>query len=593
MVEINQPGDRIMSERARAGLGTRGPWRTRDFSIRQIALLFVVMAVIASIPIVLHPLPPLADYVNHLSRMHVIASIGSDPDLARYYEIDWQIIPNLMMDLVVPPLNQIMSIFAAGQVYTITSFVLILSGTLALNRQLFGRWSVMPLIAFPLLYNNVFLVGTMNFVFGIGLAIWALTAWIWLRERGALLRLSGSAIFILGLFFCHLYAVGIYGLGLLAFELHRLFVIYRERSPAPQMEGQAVAPRQYWPILDFVATGLPFLPVIPLLMMSPTWGLRASYSWELAGKIEGLVYVIEVYSRFSAFLFIGILAFVLGWGMRDRAFKFHAFGWLLLLLGAITYMALPRILFETFMADQRLPVSLAFILIGCAHLQLRLQSARRGFAAVLLVLLAIRVYEVQSVWSDMAPSAASFRNSVEYIERGSKVLVGYASSDGGDDLKDLGLVHAACLAIIERSALVTTAFTVVGKQIMHVRESYRERVDAHDGTPPSVNQLLHVASLSDQDGANYWRSWTSEYDYLYVLFTDSNYKNPDPVRLTKLYSGDRFVLYRINSPSPGTDIAHAPDPEPIIGTSWTLRKPFRRLVDSSEPLPPEEPLPPQ
>src|SRR5213078_1650027 len=117
----------------------------------------------------------------------------------------------------------------------------------------------------------------------------------------------------------------------------------------------------------------------------------------------------------------------------------------------------------------------------------RVQNARRAFAAVLVVLLSIRVFEVQSVWSDMAPAATSFRNSVEYIERGSKVLVGYANSDGGDDVKDLGLVHAACLAIIERSALVTTAFTVVGKQIMHVREPFRDRVDSHDGTPPSLH----------------------------------------------------------------------------------------------------------
>ena len=47
------------------------------------------------------------------------------------------------------------------------------------------------------------------------------------------------------------------------------------------------------------------------------------------------------------------------------------------------------------------------------------------------------------------------------------------------------LVHAACLAIIERSALVTTAFTVVGKQILHVRPDYRARVDTEDGTPPN------------------------------------------------------------------------------------------------------------
>ena len=156
--------------------------QTSEFTRLQIAALFVLFAGIAAIPILSHPLPPLSDYVNHLSRMHVIAAIAGDPDLARFYQVDWQVIPNLMMDLVIPSLTRVLSIYAAGQAYTIASFVLILSGTVALNRRLHGSWSPLPLIAFPLIYNYVFLVGTMNYVFGIGLALWALVAWIALRE---------------------------------------------------------------------------------------------------------------------------------------------------------------------------------------------------------------------------------------------------------------------------------------------------------------------------------------------------------------------------------------------------------------------------
>ena len=51
------------------------------------------------------------------------------------------------------------------------------------------------------------------------------------------------------------------------------------------------------------------------------------------------------------------------------------------------------------MADQRLPISLAFMVIACAHLNLRHHYVRRGFATVLVLLLAIRVFEVQTVWA--------------------------------------------------------------------------------------------------------------------------------------------------------------------------------------------------
>ena len=194
--------------------------------------------------------------------------------------------------------------------------------------------------------------------------------------------------------------------------------------------------------------------------------------WEFYGKLDGLIYVVEVYSHFAALVLTAVVCFAVGWGVRHRALQFHSFGWALLIVGGIVYVAMPRIMFETYMADQRLPISLAFMVIACAHLNLRHDYVRRGFATVLVLLMAMRVFEVQTVWADLSNGTESFRDSVRHIDRGSKILVAYADADAGDDVRDLGLVHAACLAIIERSALVTTAFTVVGKQILHVRENY-------------------------------------------------------------------------------------------------------------------------
>src|SRR5262249_19296475 len=314
------------------------------FSGGQIAALFVLFACIAAIPVLLHPLPPISDYINHLSRMHVIAAIGSDSNLARFYQVNWEIIPNLMMDMILPMLVRVMNIYAAGQAYMIASFVLILSGTFALNRQLHGRWSVLPLAAFPLLYNYVFLVGTMNYVSGIGLSLWALVTWITLRERNSVLRLTVSALFATALFFCHLFALGTYGLGLLAFELHRLCIsasrswdggrparIFSKEAggagETPAVPGRGALPAR---LFDFFATGLPFLPVLPLLMMSPTWGLRSEISWELNGKIDGLLYVINVYSSTVGSLLAAVAAVAGGFLLYHRALRFHAFGFVLL-----------------------------------------------------------------------------------------------------------------------------------------------------------------------------------------------------------------------------------------------------------------------
>jgi hypothetical protein len=506
--------------------------RALVFSGGQIAVLLVLMLLVASIPIWTNPLPPLSDYVNHLARMHVIAAINNDPDLARFYEIDWQPIPNLMMDLIVPVLARVVTIYHAGQIFLVAMFALIMSGTVALNRALFGRWSAFPLVAFPLLYNHVFLVGLTNYMFGIGLALWALASWIVLRERNLALRLAVSTLFVVALFFCHFSALGVYGAGLLATEILRLWS--RRKEPLT------------WRVLDFVAAGLPFLPIVPLLLDSPILRLADEYYWERLGKIDGLIYAIEVYSDIAAFALLAIVIAGVVWAVRRNLLRFHPLFWMIGAVAGIIYLLMPRVMFATYMADQRLPIAFAFMLVACMTIDLHHRLVRRGFLVILVVTLLVRVIEVDVSWAELSTATSEFRASVKRIKKGSKVLVAYAKSDGGDDVADYGIVHAACIAIIERSALVTTAFTVKGKQILQVRPEYRDIVDTEDGTPPTTTRLMVSADKPSVDQAKYWDLWPKHYDYLYVLFTESDAPNPDPDRLTLLQDGTNFQLYRIN-----------------------------------------------
>jgi hypothetical protein len=514
-------------------LQTYRPRRVSDFSAPQIAVLLILFTVLTSIPIITHPLPPIEDYVNHLARMHVMSVIGQDASLARFYEIDWQIVPNLMMDMIVPPLVRFVNVYAAGQIFTVMVFVLILSGMMAVHRVLFGRWSALPLIACPLLYNYVFLVGVMNYMFGVGLALWGFAAWLGLRERSLPLRLVVSLVFVIALFFCHLYALGIYGMGVLAAQTWRLW----------DKRHTTIRAR----LADFFAAGLPFLAVIPLLLKSPTLGLW-QYEWEPRGKTEGLIWVIQVYSDIVAFAVVASITGAMIWAVRRRLFRFHPVGWPLLLISAAVYLAMPRTLFEVNMADQRLPIAATFMTIACMHVELRHRLVRRGFLALALAVLMLRVTEVDFAWAQLSPLTLEFRNSVKRIKPGSRILVAYADPSGGDDVVDLGLVHAACLAMIERSALVATAFTVPGKQIMHVRPDYMDQVDVEDGQPPTVEQIVEAAA-PESDVTGYWRSWQDRFDYVYILFTDDEARNPLPQQLKPVYDGGRFQLYRVIKPN--------------------------------------------
>jgi len=504
--------------------------RTAGFSGPQIAVLFVALVMLISVPILTHPLPPLSDYVNHLARMQVIATLAKNPYLAKFYQIDWQVIPNLTMDLIVPTLARFISVYLAGQLYVVTMFALIISGTLALNRALVARWTVLPLAAIPLLYNYVFLVGLMNYLFGVGIALWALAGWIAARERAWPLRFALSTLSVGILFFCHLSALGIYGVGVLAFELWRLW----ERRSEPWLGRLA----------EFAAAGLPFIAVAPLLAVSPTMDLVGGIHWEQGGKIDGLMYVISDYSDVVAFALIAVMVASLVWGIRHRVLRFHPFAIALLGVGGTVYLALPRLMFDTYMADQRVPIAIAFMLFGCGDLDLRQRLVRRAFMVVLLLLISVRLTEIDYNWSQLADATSEFRASVRRIAPGSKVFVAYADRSYGDDVRELGLVHAACIATIERSALVTTLFTVPGKQIVHVRPPYQDYADTRDGTPPAIAQLILAADHPTRQEPAFWLNWT-KFDYLYILFTEDDAPNPDPRRLQLVADGDGFQLYRI------------------------------------------------
>jgi hypothetical protein len=494
-----------------------------------VAALFVAVMVAVSIPVVTHPLPPLSDYINHLATAHVIDAIGHDPDLARFYRIDWQPIPNLMMDLVVPVLHRFMDIYLAGRIFTVSIFAVILSGTLALARALNGRWSALPLIASPFIYNGVLLVGVMNYMFGIGLALWGFAAWVALRERPWELRYAVSTLFVLALFFCHLFALGLYGLELLAFETHRLWT----------RRGAPLGNRMF----DFVATGAPFLPALLLLITGPTWdsaGVPAY--WDLAGKIDGLTLVIGIYYPWIAYVLIATLALAAVLAGRCGMLHVHPVGWALLGVGAVIYLALPRVLFAAHLADQRLPIALAFMLVACIRVDLAHRRLRAGLVALVAVLLALRLTEVQIVWNDLSRGPVEALRSVKSIERGARVLVVHGDRSSTGLISDLGLLHIASLATIERSALVSTAFTVEGKHILQVRDAFRPFVDTQDGVPPSLPYFLDAAT---GPGPYYFSDWPQHFDYVFVLFTRTGAANPDPSRLTLVDDGLHFQLYRV------------------------------------------------
>jgi hypothetical protein len=155
----------------------------------------LLVLVVALMPVLANALPATDDFINHLARCYVILRHGTDPLLDRSYGIEWKVVPNLAIDLIVPPLARLAGIFLAGKLFVLSYMLLLLSGPHAIHYALYQRLSIGPLAATLFLYNWIDRFGTVNYEFSVGLAMWLVALCIALRRappqlRGAIWRFA-------------------------------------------------------------------------------------------------------------------------------------------------------------------------------------------------------------------------------------------------------------------------------------------------------------------------------------------------------------------------------------------------------------------
>jgi hypothetical protein len=206
--------------------GSQTIWR-RALCAPVPATLILGLALCA--PLLIPGMPPLTDLPNHMVRMMLLAGqLGGSP-VASHYRVHWVFVPDLGMDLLVPPLLHLMSANAAAKL--LVAFIVIgwMGGLGLLGRALHGRWSPWFLTAAFTAWNGGLLAGFINYCLSSMLAFWAAGAWLLLRQRAATPRgLVGLAALALPmgfvLFVAHLFGAFVFGAFLGADALWRAWV---------------------------------------------------------------------------------------------------------------------------------------------------------------------------------------------------------------------------------------------------------------------------------------------------------------------------------------------------------------------------------
>ena len=225
-----------MSPVAAAPAVARPQWRPLLMYAMALAL-----AVALLLPLLTVEIPPLLDYPNHLARMFVLAHGAQDPFFSRVYEQRWGIIPNIAIDAVVPPLLSFIPLYTAGKLVLALTLLLPVAGTVAYSRATLRVGSLWPLASGLVAYNSLFLLGFMNFLISVGLAMLAAALWLRLRRGHPVLAVVVLAPVAVFLFFMHIFGLALFGLLSGAEELVQLLDRRRRNEPIAHPALAAIA----------------------------------------------------------------------------------------------------------------------------------------------------------------------------------------------------------------------------------------------------------------------------------------------------------------------------------------------------------------
>ena len=502
-----------------------------------IASVAVILLGIALVPVLVVQIPPLVDYPNHLARMLILADGGQSPWLTQYYEVHWNFLPNLGMDMVVPPLTRLMSLETAGKVFIGLTFALLVGGVMALHAALHRRWSPWPLLAFFFLYNSVFLWGFLNYLFGLGLAFFSCAIWVMLRERSAILVVGLFSAIVTVLFFAHLFACGVFALVVLPYEFAQWWI------------RPSKSPSSLFPL------GLKTFPIVVvplvLLLLSPSFKNEPdNYPFwfremekppiidfsPLSAKSEALKGAIrtehQTLDRITAVALMSLMGIGLAFGRCLIVPSMY----LPLATVALAALAMPGSVGTTTLVDIRMPIVFLLVLIAGSDWTALQWRWVIPIAVIACTLYMIRISAITDHWRETDRHYRQFINQLDRLPEGAKLLsaIKLANFDAyspaeGRIPESMPMVNLSCWGVTRRGLFVSNIFAAPGQQPIRLR--------------PAVRHLLTMEEFLLGSKPIPWDRISVQYDYV-VARRNQRLKPPVPAYFTLVSAGDEFEFYQ-------------------------------------------------
>jgi hypothetical protein len=467
--------------------------QAQDSVAPHFAAWFFALFAVTQIPLYWVQYPDIVDFPNHLARLHVLMHLAESETLQRYYAMrKLQIGTNLAMEVVVPALAGWMTLALALKVFASLAMLLVTTGAAALGRAVTGRVSYLLLGVLLFAHNAMFHLGLLNYLFGVGAALWLLSAWIFARHRGGFWHWVVFAAGCILVYLCHLSALGVYAVGVLGYELGR---IRARGGPMNRAAWQALvlALTQFLPVaIGHVLVSTSAGSYVPTSIGDSTFGALIVYKVVLV-LLAPLVSVSGYRLDQTVFGFLLVLALYIGF--RERALQLAVpMRWMASGL-AVAIALLPPAGFGSNLVDIRLSPALGLVLWSGLELSERSKWMPKVVLGVIAAAVILISLETTRQWVLRDDEYRRVRTALAQVPEGSKIATIMLNGPA----YPLSISpHTGAWSIIDRSAFLSS-FYIWPFQPFWV--AYREpfaslaklaRTDDPAAKPPAYTVLKNV-----------------------------------------------------------------------------------------------------
>ncbi|MEO5972451.1 MAG: hypothetical protein ABIP91_03705 [Sphingomicrobium sp.] len=426
------------------------PWWER----RPLVALLILLALV---PLLYPPVPPLVDLIGHMGRYRVQLDLGSSPWLRDYYTFHWAAIGNLGVDLAVMPLAQLVGLENAVKLIVLAIPPLTVAGFLWVAREVHHRLPPTAMFALPFVFGHPFMFGFVNFALSMAFAFLAFGLWLRLARLGRLtLRAWLFVPISIVVFFTHTFGWGT--LGLLCFSAEA--VRQHDRGTPWFKAGVGAA----------LHAGVMALPVaIMLAWRHETHGSIAAnwFDWDM--KVEWIASALrdrwQYFDVASLALAMAVLIFVLR-SPRLTLSRNLAFSALVLLAG---FILLPWTVFGSAYADMRLvPYLIAVALLAIRFRDDTHLPTARVLAALGLAFVLVRFGGTTISLAIAADDQRAKLAALDHVPMGARV----ASLVGVDCTKPWPLrrnSHLGSMVIVRRQGFSNDQWVIEGANLLGLR----------------------------------------------------------------------------------------------------------------------------